>query len=143
MPSVGDAPARTCARPVCASEESVTLLSSLRWLAALHRLVLMAWLLSLSVAWASPIVHLQFVELVCSAGGAVKVLVQEDDDASEAGTVGVECPLCVAACMPSARAAQRVAQPLPLGRAPRSIPAARLAAATAAPLPARGPPALC
>ena len=126
----------------------MTPLCSLRRLAWLHRLVLMAWLLSLGVAWASPIVHPQAVELVCAAGGAVKLVVQDDGDARDVRDVrdvraaGLDCPLCVAPCMPSARTAQRVAQPLPLARALQSIPAARLAAATAAPLPARGPPAL-
>ena len=124
-------------------DDPMTLLHALRRLTRLHRLVLAGWLLALGAAFASPIVHPQAVELVCSAGGAVKMVAQADGDAVETRTTGMDCPLCSAPCMPAARAPQQTSQPLPLGRALQSIPAARLAAATAAPPPARGPPARC
>ncbi|MET0544525.1 MAG: DUF2946 family protein [Variovorax sp.] len=115
--------------------------ASLRHARTLGRLVLLWFVLSLGVAVASPLVHPQSMELVCSSAGAVKVIVQTDDGAKELGASHMDCPLCVltgAPPPPDGLADLPVVQPL--GHAVRSIPAARIAAATAAPLPARGPP---
>ncbi len=104
---------------------------------------MLAWfVLSLGVAVASPVVKPRAMELVCSAAGAVKVIVQTDDGAQEMGASHVDCPLCVLTGAPPPAAPLAVVPTVqPLGRAVQSIPAARIAAATAAPLPARGPPA--
>lgn len=119
-------------------------MTALRHTRNLARLVLAWFVLSLGVAIASPVIHPQAMELVCSAAGAIKVVVQTDDGARELGASHLDCPMCVPTGAPPP-VAQVVDLPgiLPLGRAVQSIPAARLAAATAAPLPARGPPALC
>ena len=115
--------------------------ASLRHLHALGRLVLLWFVLSLGTAVASPLVHPQAMELVCSSAGAVKVIVQTDDGAQELGASQMDCPLCVPAGAPPPVAAMAALPCLqPLGHAVQSIPAARIAAATAAPLPARGPP---
>ena len=108
------------------------------------RCVLLWFVLSLGVAVASPLVHPQAMELVCSSAGAIKVIVQTDDGAQELGATPHG--------LPAVRADRRTAARRAAGRgacrlsrwacAVQSIPAARLAAATAAPLPARGPPAL-
>lgn len=106
---------------------------------------MLAWfVLSLGVAIASPVIHPQSLELVCSAAGAVKVIVQTDDGAREVGASHLDCPVCMLVSGPPP-VLQSVAPPaiLPLSHITQSIPAARLAAATAAPLPARGPPSLC
>jgi len=114
---------------------------ALRTIAALHRLVLAWFLLSLGVAVASPVIHPQAMELVCSAAGTVKIVVQTDDGVRDLGASAMDCPLCVlGGAPPAAAAVAKAASPLPLGHVLQSIPAARLAAATAAPLPARGPP---
>lgn len=112
-----------------------------RFLGLVGRWVLLWFVLSLGVAVASPIVHPQAVELVCSSVGSVKVVVHTEDGVQEMGASHMDCPLCVltGAPPPSADPAS-FDLPLPLGRVVQSIPAARLAAATAAPLPARGPP---
>lgn len=112
-----------------------------RFLGLVGRWVLLWFVLSLGVAVASPIVHPQAVELVCSSVGSVKVVVHTEDGVQEMGASHMDCPLCVltGAPPPSVDPAG-FDLPLPLGRVVRSIPAARLAAATAAPLPARGPP---
>lgn len=122
-----------------------TRLHSLRFLALIGRWVLACFVLSLGVAIASPIVKPQATELVCSAAGAVKVIVQTDDGPQElaagASASHLDCPLCLlTGAPPPLPQALSFATPLPLGRAVQSIPAARLAAVTAAPLPARGPP---
>ncbi|WP_198088697.1 hypothetical protein [Variovorax sp. E3] len=115
---------------------------ALRTFCSLHRLVLAWFMASLLIAVASPIVHPQAMELVCSSAGTIKVIVQGEDGAVELGTAAMDCPLCMVSGPPPATAQLKLPTPLPLGRALQSIPAARLAAATASPLPARGPPTL-
>lgn len=117
-------------------------MSTLRHLAVLHRCVLAWFLLSLGVAVAAPVVHPKAVELVCSAAGAIKLVVQTDSGTHELAPSHMDCPLCVLTGAPPAALGFRLPTPLPLARAVQSIPAARIAAATAAPLPARGPPSL-
>ena len=113
-----------------------------RTLRLLHRLVLAWFMASVLVAWASPLVSPQSMELVCSASGSIKVIVQGDDRPTEMGVAAMDCPLCMLSGPPPSAAQVTLPTPLPLGRALQSIPAARIAAATASPLPARGPPTL-
>lgn len=110
-----------------------------------HRLcsfVLLWFVASLGVAIASPVVNPQAMELVCSASGAVKVVVQTDDGAHEMGTGHMDCALCMLTGAPPPTPVVAVPAVTPLAHAVQPIPAARIAAATAAPLPARGPPTL-
>lgn len=109
---------------------------------SLYRLVLAWFMASLLVAGASPVVHPQAIELVCSSAGAVKAIVQGDDGPVEMGATAMDCPLCLISLPIPVTAQVSLPTPLPLGRALQSIPAARIAAATASPLPARGPPTL-
>ncbi|MES2533060.1 MAG: DUF2946 family protein [Pseudomonadota bacterium] len=110
-------------------------------LGLIGRCVLLWFVMSLGAAVASPMVHPQAMELVCSAAGAVKVIVQTDDGAQELGASHMDCPLCVlTGAPPPAAPLADIPSPLPLGRAVQPIEAARIAAATAGPLPARGPP---
>ncbi|SEK14198.1 MULTISPECIES: DUF2946 family protein [unclassified Variovorax] len=112
-----------------------------RLVGLLGRWVLLWFVLSLGVAVASPLVHPQAMELVCSSVGSIKVVVHTEDGAQELGASHMDCPLCVlTGAPPPAMAVPAFDLPLPLGRVLQPIPAARLAAATAAPLPARGPP---
>lgn len=118
-----------------------SLLRHIRTLGLIGRFVLAWFVLSLGVAVASPLVHPQAMELVCSSAGAVKVIVHTDDGAQEMGASHLDCPLCVlTGAPPPAAPLAELPTVQPLGHAVQSIPAARLAAATAAPLPARGPP---
>ena len=109
-------------------------------------LTLRTWVLgwfmaSLGVAVASPLVHPQSLQLVCSASGAVMLMVQADDGSVGAmGASGMDCPLCAPAGAPPAPETAVVEPPPPLAHALQPIEAARIAAATAAPLSARGPP---
>lgn len=116
----------------------------LRNAAILARWVLAWFALSLGVAVASPLVKPQSVDLVCSANGAVKLVVKGDlpGEGKPASSHTLDCPLCLpmAGPPPAIQAELPVLQPL--GRAVQPIPAARIAALTAAPLPARGPPAV-
>src|SRR6218665_282203 len=111
----------------------------LRSLCFLRRLALAWFMASLLAAGASPLVNPQAMELVCSATGSVKLIVQGDDGPTEVGMAAMDCPLCMVSAPPPPAATQaKLPMPLPLGRALQSIPAARIAAATASPLPARG-----
>ena len=110
-----------------------------------HRLArfMLAWFaLSLAVAVASPLVHPQQVELLCSAGGQVKAVVHTvSGDTLELGAGHLDCPLCIPAGAPG---------PLPLLALAESAPsfvldltvAAAPAAATTLPWQARAPPSL-
>ena len=103
----------------------------------LARLVLVWFALALGAAMASPVVHPQAAELVCS-GGEIKRLVLGDADAP-APSHTLDCPLCAGFDAPLPR--QQVAGMQPgLSYVLQRIPAAQVAARTAAPLPARGPP---
>lgn len=117
---------------------SLQTLRSLRWLA---RLVLAWFVLAIGVAVASPLVHPQAVELICSGSGAIKAMVKTDEGAKEMSGHTLDCPLCaqVGAPPPAMQAAGPGGHPL--AHALRLIPAAHIAARTAAPLPPRGPPA--
>jgi hypothetical protein len=109
---------------------------------ALIRWVLLWFALSLGVAIASPVVHPQAVELVCSATGSVKAIVHTDDGTQELGTGHMDCPLCVLAGAPPATPVVELPTPQPLARAVSPFASAHIAAVAAAPLPARGPPSL-
>ena len=102
----------------------------------------LAWFaLSMGAAIASPFVHPQSVQLVCSASGDVKLLVVGGDGAQLQRGHTLDCPLCVhfgSAAPPPAPV--RLPQALPLVHVLLPIRAAHVAARTAAPLPARGPP---
>lgn len=112
-----------------------------RFLGLVGRWALLWFMLSLGVAVASPLVHPQAVELVCSSAGSVKVVVHTEDGVQEMGASHLDCPLCVlTGAPPPPPVAAAFDAPLPLGRLLQLIPAARHAAVTAAPLPARGPP---
>lgn len=110
----------------------------------LHRIVLAWWLLSLAVAFASPVVQPRGVERVCTAAGFVDVDLRTAPTESGPvvpGSGGADCPMCLVPGVPPIENEVLVhMQARPLGRSLESIPAARLAAATASPLPARGPP---
>lgn len=63
----------------------------------LGRWVLAWFCLSLGVAIASPVVHPQTFELVCSTAGAGKVVVKTDEGVRELGASHLDCPLCLPA----------------------------------------------
>jgi hypothetical protein len=114
--------------------------ASRRTFAALRLWVLAGSMASMGVAIASPLVHPQSFEVICSGTGAIKLLVQTDDGTVEMGAMGMDCPLCSTPSAPPPTPVAAVLPPHPLAHALQPVEAARIAAATAAPLPARGPP---
>ncbi|MEO5796953.1 MAG: hypothetical protein ABIP34_19135 [Rhodoferax sp.] len=107
----------------------------------LARWVLLCFALSLGVAIASPLTHPQAMELVCSSGGSVKLLVTAPDGSTQVVSQMGDCPLCITAGAPPPVGPGPWVEPVqPLSYVLRTIPAAHIAFLTAAPLPARGPP---
>jgi hypothetical protein len=130
----------TCAdyRPARLSDNPV--MHSLRQARLLVRLIAVWFVLSIGAAIASPLVKPQAMELVCSGGGVVKLLIKSDDGSSAMASHTLDCPLCASLSAPPP-AVRLGADPVsPLTHVMQAIPAARIASLTAAPLPARGPP---
>ena len=107
----------------------------------LTRFVLVWFALSVGVAIASPLVNPKGIDMVCSSGGTMKMVVQGEDD-GEASSLTMDCSLCAAVSAPPPEFNTTLTQPSPLARATQPIAAAHIAAITAPPLPSRGPPAL-
>jgi hypothetical protein len=123
-------------RPVRREPHGRRGVASVLWI----RLVLGWFLLSLGAAIASPVVHPQAFELICSGTGTAKVVVQTDDGAREMGAAHLDCPLCLPAGAPPPLPAVALPPVLPLARAVQAVPAAVPGAAAALPPPARAPP---
>lgn len=104
------------------------------------RLALVAWLLALGAAIASPLLKPQALSLVCSGAGAVKLLPQGDGADDDSGGHALDCPLCLTPGAPPPAPARTGELLSPLAHVLRPVPAAWIAWLTAAPLPPRGPP---
>ena len=112
----------------------------LRQAASLTRLVLVWFALAIGVAVAAPLVHPQDLQLVCSAGGTVKLIAQDADSGQPTGLHTLDCPLCATLAAPPPVIAQAHALAAATGLAAELESSARTAALTSPPLPARGPP---
>ena len=105
------------------------------------RLVLAWFVLSMGVAVASPVVNPQSLDLVCTTGGAMKLVVVGDDDSQTASSSHtLDCPLCASLSAPPVPGQSTLPAPSSLAHALQPVVAARIAAVTAPPLPSRGPP---
>ncbi len=111
----------------------------------LHRFIvrlMLAWFaLALGVAAASPLVQPRAMQLVCSAQGAVKLLVESGDGMVEAGAHTLDCALCLLAAAPPPNGKPAPAPVHPSRGLPASAYVDVLSRPAGAPLPARGPPA--
>ena len=114
----------------------------LRQAKTLARFVLMWFALSLGVAMASPLVAPKAMDLVCTTGGAMKIVFSDEADKAESSAHTMDCALCMAVGIPPAPISSQFTKPSSLAHALHPIAAAHIAAATAPPLPSRGPPVL-
>jgi hypothetical protein len=114
----------------------------LRQAKTLARFVLVWFALSLGVAMASPLVAPKAMEIVCSTGGAMKMVFTGDADKPESTAHTMDCALCMGAGIPTAHISSQFTKPTSLAHSLQPIAVAHIAAATAPPLPSRGPPAL-
>jgi hypothetical protein len=119
-------------------------MNALRAARNLPRLVLAWFALSIFAAIASPVIHPQSMELICSSGsGAVKVLIKTEDGVQKLSTHTLDCPLCISAGAPPPMEVHFNAELVQ--RAPyllQTNSSAKTVWLTGAPLPARGPPVL-
>lgn len=80
--------------------------------ALLHRRLrwcVTAWfVLSVMAAAASPLVHPQRIEMVCSSAGMVRLMVSADGGLVEFGSTTLDCPLCVPSGAPAPAAALKL-----------------------------------
>jgi len=116
-------------------------MQTLRHARQLTRFVLVWIALALGAAMATPLVSPKSMDMVCTSGGIMKLVVSEDGDAIQPGNT-MDCPLCQSLAFPPASVTAQADKPSPLSHALRPIAAAHIASATAPPLPSRGPPAL-
>jgi hypothetical protein len=114
------------------------------WLrsALLRRGVAFAFLLAIGLAAASPLIKPQSIELLCTSGGAMKLLLKSADGDAQSSAHTVPCGLCalgdglLPTVLPLLAPVQAHTQAAPAAFI--SAPVVR----TQPPLPARGPPAL-
>lgn len=110
---------------------------------SLTRLVLAWFMLTLSIAMASPIVHPKAIEVVCTSSGSMQVIMLDEDGQAAPGLHhSLDCPLCLTITTPPSYSSPHLEQPQPLGLALQPVVSARIAALVGAPLPPRGPPTL-
>ena len=114
-------------------------LRNARWLT---QLVLVWFALFISAAVASPMVKPVAGQIVCSAMGGMKMVMDGEDGKGVAPTASMDCPLCAPLITPPTPQALAFAQPSALAHVLRAIPLAHLAGLTGAPPPARAPPGL-
>lgn len=116
---------------------------TLRTRSLLAHLILGWFVLTMGAAIASPILHPQELQLVCTTGSTVKLVVVGDDgtDAALAGHHVLDCPLCLHFTAPAPHAQTSVEPLQPLAHALLPAVKATITARIGAPLPPRGPPA--
>lgn len=116
-------------------------MQALRNASFLARLVLAWFALAVGVAVASPVVKPQGIELLCSGGGGMKLLVTgEDGSGPAAGGHTLDCPLCASLDAPPDSAENPPQAQRPSMGVLLSLADVRAAALVAARPPARGPP---
>lgn len=119
----------------------MTCLQTLRRAHWLTRLVLLWFALFLGAAVASPMVKPASGQMVCTAMGGMKMVMDGDDGQASSASASMECPLCAQVGAPPAAALPTRAPVNTLAHALRPLPAAHIAWLTSTPLPPRGPPA--
>lgn len=119
------------------------IMQALRSSLSLTRLILAWFMLTLSIAMASPIVHPKAIEVVCTSSGSMQVIMLDEDGQAAPGLHhSLDCPLCLTITTPPSYSSPHLEQPQPLGLALQPVVSARIAALVGAPLPPRGPPTL-
>ena len=120
----------------------MTPMQTLRQTRWLTRLVLVWFAFFIGAAVASPMVKPVAGQMVCTAMGGMKMVMDNDDGQDVQPTASMDCPLCAPMLTVAAPLAHAFEPPSPLAHVLQPLPAARMAGLTGAPLPPRGPPAL-
>lgn len=117
-----------------------TRMHSLRTSKFIARLVLVWFALFWGSAIASTVIKPGSMQIVCSAGGGMKMVDMSGDDGEIKASVSMDCPLCASVTVPPPLLAGHFEKRSPLAHALHPIAAAHMASVTAPPLPSRGPP---
>jgi hypothetical protein len=118
----------------------MTPLHTLRNTPWLARLALLWFALTLGVAVASPLVNPQQQQMVCSAAGMIKLVVNDDGTVTPASTAVMHCPLCAVSAAPPAMPGLQEPVIAPAQRLLQRFPTLRLSGFIAPVPPSRGPP---
>ena len=116
-------------------------MQTLRHAQLLARFVLVWFALSIGVAIASPIVKPQAMEQICSASGAMKLLLKSDEGSEVVSLHTLDCSLCATGYAPAPIVQWNVGPAQALAHVTPGILAVKPPFRTAAPPPGRGPPA--
>jgi hypothetical protein len=108
----------------------------------LPRFLLVWFVLSLGIAAASSWVSPKSMDLVCTSGGFVKVVISDNDGTEQSSVHTMDCALCTAVGLPPTYISNQTIKPSSLSHGLHPMAAAHITAATAPPLPSRGPPTL-
>lgn len=103
-------------------------------------LVLVWFALLLGSAITSSLIKPGNMQVICAAGGGLKLVQTDAGEGKVAMAAGLDCPLCASVFAPVPDPAALFQKRPPLATALQATAAARIAWATAPPLPARGPP---
>ena len=115
-------------------------MQSLRNAKQIARFVLLWFALSIGAAIASPIVHPQGLQLVCSGAGAVKLLAAFGEGKGPVAGHTLDCPLCASTSAPLPLDVAAFASVSPLAFAVPAMGSDAFLPALSVPPPARGPP---
>lgn len=112
-----------------------------RFARLIARWVLAWFALSLGVAIASPLIHPQATEMVCSGTGVMKLVVHHDDGSTDTVGLSLDCPVCANLGAPPPVLAWGVEPPFDLAFSLLPLEIARIASLLRGPWQARAPPA--
>ena len=104
------------------------------------RFVLAWFALFLASAVASPVIKPGSMQVLCSAGGLMKMIDVDGNGGEVKASSSMDCPLCAAAVALPLPPSPPTLKPCALEHALHPIAAAQIAALTAPPPPSRGPP---
>jgi len=113
---------------------------TLRTSKLIARLVLVWFALFMGSAIASSVIKPGSMQMVCSAGGGMKMVDTSGDEGGIKASAIMDCPLCASVSAPPPPLTVHFEKLTPLAHALHPIAAAHIASVTAPPLPSRGPP---
>ncbi len=103
--------------------------------------LVLAWFtLFLGSAIASAAIKPGNMQMLCTAGGAMKWIDTDTGEGEVKASAPMDCPVCASVAAPSPQNYVLRLQPSSLAYALQPLAAAHIAALTAPPLPSRGPP---
>ena len=117
-------------------------MQTLRSSKIIAKLVLVWFALFLGSAIASTVIKPGNMQMVCTAGGGMKMVDMSGDDEALKTSSSMDCPLCASVSAPASFLTIHFEKISPLALAVQPVVAAHIASVTAPPLPSRGPPAI-